>query len=313
LPTLSLSPGRFTDDAEDPAFAAFCSRFDVGAKTANIAQRLKESPPLTTLHADLVPTHVSYKAFWERFYFQASKHAKPSLKLEDENSDEELGWDADDGEDGNSLARTVAEDLPAASDTPVELLQPMEPPSAAAAAVQLAALKAQNEHLEALLETVQVSMASEVAALKAQNVDLASQLAAAQATVLRLETADEEPRRELARLGASAQEVRELALKPPTCDDSAQEVALALLKSEPSRAAERVAAEAEARDYALLGELPAANQTSTTATESVPVAAAPEASLPVGESSAEEAVEVTPALGKKGGDGSDTEWGDDWG
>lgn len=300
----------FTDDVEDPSFSTFCSKFDVGLKTADIAQRLTESPPLTTLHAELVPTHVSYKAFWERFYFQASKHAKPSLKLEDENSDEELGWDAEDGEDGDSLtvvARTSPEALPVASDAPAAALQPTEPPSAAAAAtaVQLVALKEKNEHLEALLETAQASMASEVAAFKAQNEELASQLAAAQATVSRYETTDAELRREVARLGASAE--------PPTSDDSAQEAALALSKSEASRAAEQVAAEAVARDKALLEELPAAIQPSISATVNVPVEAAPEASPSAGESSAEEAVEAAPALATKGGDGSDTEWGDDWG
>jgi len=309
--SLAYAPPRswFMDDIEDSTFAAFRSKFDAGIKTADIAQRLQESPPLTAIHAELVPTHISYASFWERFYFNVSILAKPSLRLEDENSDEELGWDADDGEDGDNLdvKDNAAVTAPrTTSDAPSIAPASRESPSfeAEALAGQIVALKAHNEQLEAQLHSTQTSMKSEVAALKAQNVDLQSQLTAAQGTLARYEVTVEEMRQEIVRLEAS---------KPPPCDDSSQEAASSkYVKSSSQVEGEVESVGASACTSDSLHQLPADSKPGDISSR--PIDAASEQAAPLmGTAKIGEPVKKPPPLNPAEDESSDTEWGDDWG
>ena len=308
--SLAYAPPRswFMDDVDDSTFAAFRSKFDAGVKTADISQRLQESPPLTAIHAELVPTHISYAEFWERFYFNASKLAKPSMRLEDENSDEELGWDADDGEDGDNSVFTAnnAVNVAVTSGAPNVVPVAKESPSldSEALAGQIVALKAQKEHLEAQLQGTQTSMKSEIAALKAQNVDLSSQLTAAQAALSRYEVTVDEMRQEIARLEAA---------RSTACDDSAGEAA----SLNPVNNSRRVEGEEEAAGALTINqgsfdEQQAESELDATSNRSID-AVPDKATPPTSTSKFDSSLKESSLLATAEDENSDTEWGDDWG
>jgi len=58
-------------DETDDEVIRFLSTFDVEKKTGDISQLLKENPePLQLQFGTLVPAQISYKEFWERYYYR---------------------------------------------------------------------------------------------------------------------------------------------------------------------------------------------------------------------------------------------------
>lgn len=61
-------------DAQDEEVMAFLKDFDVEQKTNDISKLLKEYPETLQVQFEyLVPTQISYKEFWERYYFRCDE------------------------------------------------------------------------------------------------------------------------------------------------------------------------------------------------------------------------------------------------
>lgn len=61
-------------DAEDEEVIEFVNEFDVEQKTDDISMLLEESPETLQVQFEtLVPTQISYKEFWERYYFRCNE------------------------------------------------------------------------------------------------------------------------------------------------------------------------------------------------------------------------------------------------
>ncbi|CAB1103617.1 unnamed protein product [Ectocarpus sp. CCAP 1310/34] len=63
-------------DSQSERFSAFVAKFDLGARTKDVATILKEDPVVTKIHTQLVPEHLTYDDFWTRYFFRAEKVAK---------------------------------------------------------------------------------------------------------------------------------------------------------------------------------------------------------------------------------------------
>ena len=61
-------------DTEDEEVIQFLNDFDVETKTDDISKLLEEYPDTLQVQFEtLVPTHISYKEFWERYYFRCDE------------------------------------------------------------------------------------------------------------------------------------------------------------------------------------------------------------------------------------------------
>ncbi|EOD23753.1 hypothetical protein EMIHUDRAFT_239155 [Emiliania huxleyi CCMP1516] len=56
--------------ADAAGFAAFCDGFELLAHTERIEALLREQPPLRATHQALVPAVLSYRVFWERYFYE---------------------------------------------------------------------------------------------------------------------------------------------------------------------------------------------------------------------------------------------------
>jgi len=96
-----------TDPADLEAYQAFTKDFQIGARTEEISTLLNSNEKVREIHTKLVPATVSYKDFWERYFFKfnqlqqlearrAALVKKASTSAPDE---EEVGWDVEDETD----------------------------------------------------------------------------------------------------------------------------------------------------------------------------------------------------------------------
>jgi len=56
--------------ADAAGFSAFCDGFELLAHTERIEALLREQPPLRATHQALVPAVLSYRVFWERYFYE---------------------------------------------------------------------------------------------------------------------------------------------------------------------------------------------------------------------------------------------------
>jgi len=94
-------------DQEALEFDAFKKKFDVGSKTAEISQLLKDDAVLTQRHAEMVPDVVPYNTFWLRYFFRVKQRSTPVQQLGlglAEDDDDDLGWDQEDEDSEKPLS-----------------------------------------------------------------------------------------------------------------------------------------------------------------------------------------------------------------
>ncbi|CAM9834924.1 unnamed protein product [Scytosiphon promiscuus] len=135
----------YTEDvpeSQSERFSAFLEKFDIGARTQDIATLLQEDPVVTKIHTQLVPQHLTYDDFWARYFFRAEGVAKGKAGggisfPQDDDDDEDFGWGEDDQEDednhtGNSNGdgNNDGPDLPPSRSPPAaSSTAPSPPPS----------------------------------------------------------------------------------------------------------------------------------------------------------------------------------------
>ena len=51
-------------------FQRWCTTFELLEYTEQIESLLKDTPPLRAMHGALVPARVSYRDFWQRYFYQ---------------------------------------------------------------------------------------------------------------------------------------------------------------------------------------------------------------------------------------------------
>jgi hypothetical protein len=67
---LESNPSSFTNAPSDAAaFEAWCSKFDLLGRTSEIEQLLKSREGLHAAHSTLVPNVLSYRLFWQRYFW----------------------------------------------------------------------------------------------------------------------------------------------------------------------------------------------------------------------------------------------------
>ncbi|CAM9374308.1 unnamed protein product, partial [Laminaria digitata] len=98
----------YTEDvseSESERYSAFSARFDLSARTKDVATLLKEDPVVTKIHTQLVPEHLSYEDFWSRYFFRSERVAEGkggggmSFPCDGEEEDDDFGWGDDQDDD----------------------------------------------------------------------------------------------------------------------------------------------------------------------------------------------------------------------
>jgi len=110
----------YKNNPSDPTFNDWTSTFDIAAHTEAISHLLTTNESVREFHTLLVPSAVSYRDFWNRYYFRLQKLEQEEqrrlalLKSTIESvDDEEFNWDAEDdiGKHGEQSERVVADTI----------------------------------------------------------------------------------------------------------------------------------------------------------------------------------------------------------
>ncbi|KNC48951.1 uncharacterized protein AMSG_04696 [Thecamonas trahens ATCC 50062] len=124
LHKLQCDPATFCHDPEPEAeYQAWLADFDVDSKTADIAELLKVSESVRTLHTRLVPSSLPYADFWAHYYFnvhrleqEQARRAKLVERAQASDDDELGGWGTDDDDDDDEPGELNDGELGAATD-----------------------------------------------------------------------------------------------------------------------------------------------------------------------------------------------------
>eukprot|EP00727_Mastigamoeba_balamuthi_P011609 m51a1_g7070 hypothetical protein (276) ;mRNA; f:199981-201228 len=100
---LESSIRRQPEDAG--AFEEWRKTFDLNSMTEQVAEVLSKDETVRTLHTRLVPAEISYKQFWENYFYQQhqrqqQQEQRQAILTRVAADDEDIGWEAeeDDGE-----------------------------------------------------------------------------------------------------------------------------------------------------------------------------------------------------------------------
>jgi len=110
LEQLRSNPETYNTKPEDPEFLEWQKTFDFDSKSQLYSQILADNQQVFELHQKLVPSELSPKDFWERYFYrleklnQEEKRREELVKLAESqrSGEEEIGWDFDEDEAGES-------------------------------------------------------------------------------------------------------------------------------------------------------------------------------------------------------------------